>query len=109
MLTISHNHQRGPVLKHQLPTRRDPFRMLEQALSEGWETIETIPLKGEGHFMVLTISGLVRLARNRRYTRGHREADGYGPRRTTVCSVETGNYLGAIAWKWPGDNGGQKG
>ena len=88
-------------MKHEVPTRRDPFKMLEDALADGWQDVETIPVKGEGEFWVLTISGLVRLARNRNYYRRHRENDAYGPRRTTVCSVETGNYLGAIAWKWP--------
>lgn len=88
-------------MKHELPERRDPFRMLDRALADGWHSIETIPLKGEGHFLVLTISGLVRLSRNRKHYRKHREADGYGPQRTTVCAVDTGNYLGAIAWKWP--------
>ena len=75
--------------------------MLESALEGDWQPIDSVPLKGEGHFLVLTISGLERLARNRRFTRRFRDADGYGPRRATVCSVETGNYLGAIAWKWP--------
>lgn len=30
-----------------------------------------------------------------------RKADGYAPERMTVVSVETGNYLGAMTWKWP--------
>lgn len=88
-------------MKHELPKKRDPYAMLKNALLHGWQGVETIPLKGEGNFLVLTVSGLVRLARNRKDFHRHREADGYGPRRTTVCSVETGNYLGAIAWRWP--------
>ncbi|MFK7836171.1 MAG: hypothetical protein AB8B60_08115 [Sulfitobacter sp.] len=92
-------------MKHTLPERRDPFKMLEDALSKGWQDIDTIPLKGEGAFLALTISGLVRLARNRKSDRRCRPADGYGPKRTTVSSVETGNYLGAIAWKWNDEAG----
>lgn len=88
-------------MKHQIPTRRNPFDMLAQALRNGWQGVETIPVKGDGVFWVITMSGLVRLSRNRNYHRRFRESDAYGPRRATVCSVETGNYLGAIAWKWP--------
>lgn len=75
--------------------------MLEEALESGWQDIDTVPLSGEGEFLALTVSGLVRLARNRKAFRNPRKADGYGPKRMTVISVETGNYLGAIAWKWP--------
>ncbi len=75
--------------------------MLEDALDQGWHPIDTVPLRAEGAFMVLTLSGLTRLARNRKAFRNPRPADGYGPRRMTVSSVETGNYLAAIAWKWP--------
>ncbi len=81
--------------------RRNPFDMLEKALRDGWQTVDTIPLKGEGAFLVLTVSGLTRLARNRNSFRNPRKADGYGPMRISVTSVETSNYLGAIAWKWP--------
>ena len=90
-------------MKHALPKRRDPFNMLDEALKAGWNTLETIPLKGEGDFMVLTVSGLVRLARNRKSIRKPRRADAYGPERTTVNSVTSGNYLGAIAWCWPSE------
>ncbi|MCC1480139.1 hypothetical protein [Roseibaca sp. Y0-43] len=88
-------------MKHVTPRRRDPFDMLDHALRTGWNTLDTIPLKGEGEFLVLTVSGLVRLARNARQQRNTRKADAYGPERTTVSSVKTGNYLGAIAWRWP--------
>lgn len=73
--------------------------MTEEALASGWNSIDTIPLKGEGEFLVLTLSGLIKLARNRRDYRKIRKADGYGPRRLTVNAVESGNYLGAVAWK----------
>ncbi|MFC6584516.1 hypothetical protein [Sulfitobacter aestuariivivens] len=79
--------------------------MQGSALSDGWNPIETIPLKGEGEFLVLTLSGLVRLARSRKSSRGGRKADGYGPARTTVNATETGNYLAAIAWRWPDAEG----
>ncbi|MEO1139715.1 MAG: hypothetical protein AAFW87_09685 [Pseudomonadota bacterium] len=90
-------------MKHSLPKRRDPYKMLEAAVASGWQTIDTVPLKGDGTFLVLTLSGLIRLARNRKAFRNPRKADSYGPKRMTVNSVETGNYLGAIAWKWPDD------
>ncbi|WP_299549952.1 hypothetical protein [uncultured Tateyamaria sp.] len=73
--------------------------MVEEAFASGWHGVDTIPLKGEGDFLVLTLSGLIRLARNRRDYRKIRKADGYGPMRLTVNAVESGNYLGAIAWK----------
>lgn len=88
-------------MKHSTPKRRDPFEMLSQALQAGWQTLDTVPLKGEGEFLVLTVSGLVRLARNGKEFRNPRKADAYGPERMTVNSVKTGNYLGAIAWRWP--------
>ena len=75
--------------------------MAAEALASGWNSVDTIPLRGEGEFLVLTLSGLIRLARNRRDYRKFRNADGYGPKRLTVNAVETGNYLGAIAWRWP--------
>ena len=80
---------------------RQPFKMLEEALAEGWLPIDSIPLAGEGEFLALTLSGLVRLVKNRKTDRKPRRADGYGPKRTSVNSVETGNYLAAIAWRWP--------
>lgn len=83
------------------PKRRDPFEMLADALQSDWQELDTIPLKNEGPFLVLTVSGLVRLARNGKTARKPRKADAYGPERTTVNSVKTGNYLGAMAWKWP--------
>ena len=89
------------LLKHSLPKRRNPHLMAEEALASGWYSVDTIPLRGEGEFLVLTLSGLVRLAKNRRAYRKFRKADGYGPKRLTVNAVKTGNYLGAIAWKWP--------
>ena len=89
-------------MRHSVPTRRDPFEMQEDALAQGWQAVNSIPLKGEGEFLVLTLSGKIRLARNRRETRNIKPADGYGPKRTTVGAVVAGNYLAAIAWKWPG-------
>jgi hypothetical protein len=79
----------------------DPYLILERALTHGWQGIETVPLADEGVFQVVTIKGLVRLARNRSLVRKFRRADGWGPKRATVVSVDTGNYLGAIAWRWP--------
>lgn len=87
-------------MKHTLPEKRDPFRMQEKALDEGWQTVESIPLRGEGEFMVLTMSGLIRKARQVRTHPRIKRADGYGPARVTVVGVETGNYLAAIAWRW---------
>lgn len=92
---------RNPDLKHDHPERRDPYRMLEKALQAGWQDVDTIPLKGEGSFEVMTLSGLIRLSRNRKTFRRARPADGYGPSRTIVCAVDSGNYLAAIAWRWP--------
>ena len=88
-------------MQHSVPKRRKPHEMAQTALASGWNSVDTIPLKGEGPFLVLTLSGLIRLAKNRREYRKIRKADGYGPMRITVNSVETGNYLGAIAWRWP--------
>ncbi|WP_299627479.1 hypothetical protein [uncultured Tateyamaria sp.] len=87
-------------MKHSVPIRRDPYLVLEDALRSGWQTVDTIPLRGEGTFMVITLSGLHRRAKNRRDYRRFRKADGYGPKRITVNAVDSGNYLGAIAWKW---------
>lgn len=75
--------------------------MLEDALASGWQAVDTIPLNGDGEFMVLTLSGLVRRSKSRGFYRNIRKADSYGPMRITVNSVTTGNYLAAIAWKWP--------
>lgn len=88
------------LLKHSLPKRLNPYQMAEEALASGWQSVDTVPLNGEGEFLVLTLSGLIRLAKNRRDYRKFRKADGYGPKRLTVNAVESGNYLGAIAWKW---------
>ncbi len=90
-------------MHHSVPKRRDPYEMLENARADGWQTVDDIPLKGEGSFLVITLSGLVRLARNRRTARHIRPADGYGPARASVGAVSSGNYLTAIAWKWPDD------
>jgi len=93
-------------MKHSVPKRRDPYKMLQAALETGWSSVEDIPLKGEGLFMVLTVSGLVRYAKNRNKERRFRRADGYGPMRATVVAVDSGNYLGAIAWRWPDEHAG---
>ena len=73
--------------------------MLDEALKNGWRTLETIPLKGDGEFMVITLSGLVRRARSRAEFTRIKKADAYGPKRTTVISATSGNYLAAIAWR----------
>ncbi|GAB5449631.1 hypothetical protein [Gymnodinialimonas sp.] len=90
-------------MKHDTPLKRDPHAMLADALAEGWETVDTLPLRGEGVFMVLTLSGLTRRAHNRNKVLRPRRADAYGPKRATVVAVESGNYLSAIAWTWPKD------
>lgn len=74
--------------------------MLEAALQNGWEPVETIALAGQGEFMVLTMSGLIRRAKNRKMYRRSRKADPWGPERASVVAVESGNYLAAIAWRW---------
>ncbi len=85
-------------------TRRiDPFALLEEALNDGWQTVDTIPLAGEGMFLALTITGIQRVVRNRNSERRVRRADAYGPARASVIGVDSGNYLGAIAWKWRDD------
>lgn len=86
-------------MKHDLPKKHDPRAMLSEALVNGWETVDSVPLSGEGSFLVLTMSGLVRLARNRNLERTIRRADPYGPKRASVIAVDSGNYLAAIAWK----------
>lgn len=88
---------------HDHPKKRDPNGMLSDALAEGWETVDTLPLRGDGIFMALTLSGLTRRAHNRNSVRKSRRADAYGPKRSTVVAVESGNYLSAIAWMWPKD------
>ncbi|WP_300032090.1 hypothetical protein [uncultured Roseobacter sp.] len=84
-------------------TRRrvNPFELLEEALEEGWQTVDTIPRAGQGDFLVLTLTGLVARARTRSDSPRIRRADGWGPERTTVVASGSGNYLGAIAWRWP--------
>lgn len=94
-----HATQKTGIMKHSLPTRRNPFDMLETALQNGWQSVATLPVRGEGEFLVLTLSGLIRRARNRNTVRKFRRADGYGPARANVIGCETGNYLAAIAWK----------
>ncbi|WP_298296646.1 hypothetical protein [uncultured Litoreibacter sp.] len=86
-------------MKHTILEKRDPHRMLRDALIEGWFSVENIPVRGEGAFLVMTLSGLIRRARSTKRDRIARPADQYGPMRTTVIGVETGNYLAAIAWR----------
>ena len=62
--------------------------------------MDNIPLAGEGEFLVLTMSGLIRKAGNRKKFRRTRIADAWGPARTSVIGIASGNYLAAIAWKW---------
>ena len=96
--------QRGGVrdVKDTISKRRvDPFELLAEALENGWQTIDTIPRAGEGEFLVITLTGLRARARTRSATPRIRRADGWGPRRTTVVACGSGNYLGAIAWRWP--------
>ncbi|GFE48884.1 hypothetical protein So717_06370 [Roseobacter cerasinus] len=80
-------------------TGLDPYALVERAFEQGWLPIHSIPLAGEGEFTVLTLTGLVRKAKNRKTTRRFRRSDKYGPARTTVVAVKTGNYLAAIAWR----------
>lgn len=86
-------------MKHDPLRKRDPHAMLSEALSSGWETVDTLPLRGDGVFLVLTLSGLIRRAYNRNTVHKARRADAYGPKRSTVVAVDSGNYLAAIAWK----------
>ncbi len=88
-------------MRHSVPQKRDAYQMLSDALAEGWQTIDTLPLRGEGVFLVLTISGLIRHAHSRNAVRTSRRADAYGPKRSSVVAEDSGNYLAAIAWKWP--------
>lgn len=90
-------------MKHETATKRDPNAMLSEALSDGWETVDSIPVRGDGVFRVLTLSGLSRRAHNRNAERKSRRADAYGPKRSTVVAVDSGNYLAAIAWTWSDD------
>ena len=83
---------------HFIPSS-DPFALVETAFEQGWHSIHDIPLVGEGEFWVLTLKGLVRTAKNRKANRRFKRSDKYGPARTTVVSVLSGNYLAAIAWK----------
>lgn len=82
----------------------DPFALLELAQARGWHSVDTVPLRGDGVFMALTLKGLERRVRNRSTTRTLRRADAWGPQRCSVIAVESGNYLAAIAWK-PVDEG----
>lgn len=77
----------------------DPYSLYEWAIEQGWHPIHSMPLAGEGEFIVLTLKGLIRTAKNRKATRKFKRSDEYGPARTTVVSSKTGNYLAAIAWK----------
>lgn len=90
-------------MKHAMPQRRDPKEMQRQALAEGWQPLSKIPKRGEGEYIVLTFSGLIRRARSHRLEPRIRAADGRGPERTTVVATESGNYLTAIAWRWPSE------
>lgn len=88
---------------HDTPRKQSTDGMLADALAEGWETVDTLPLRGDGIFIALTLSGLTRHVHNRNSLRKSRRADAYGPKRSTVVAVDSGNYLSAIAWKWPED------
>ncbi len=90
-------------MEHSIPQKRDAYEMLNNALAEGWDTVDTLPLRGDGDFLALTVSGLIRRAYNRNTVRKSRRADAYGPKRSSVVAVSSGNYLAAIAWKWPED------
>lgn len=91
------------MMKNGAPPKRDPNVMLVEALAAGWKTVDTLPLRGEGTFMALTVSGLTRRVRNRNSVRKYRRADVYGPKRANVVAVDSGNYLSAIAWNMPPD------
>lgn len=88
-------------MEHSVPRKRDPSKLLSEALNEGWETVNSLPVRGDGVFLALTLSGLIRRAHNRNVERKARRADAYGPKRSNVVAEESGNYLAAIAWKWP--------
>mgnify|MGYP001803040665 CR=1 FL=1 len=77
----------------------NPFAIVELAFEKGWQPIHNMPLAGEGEFIALTLKGRVRRVKNRKTERRFRRSDIYGPARTTVVSIETGNYLAAIAWR----------
>jgi len=77
----------------------DSFHLFELAIDDGWRTIRTVPLAGQGQFLGLTIRGLIRVVKTRSNVLRVRPRDGYGPERVTVKAVASGNYLAAIAWK----------
>ena len=91
-------------MKHTVPKRRSVYEMRDWSLEAGWQSLETLPDYGAGDFMVLTFSGLVRRAHLTRANPRIRPADGYGPARVVVAGVQSGNYLAAIAWRWPDDH-----
>ncbi len=80
-------------------TGRSAYELLDTAVARGWNRIETIPLFGQGSFMVLTLFGLIRRAQNMQTELRIHSADDHGPNRTSVVSLESGNALVAIAWK----------
>lgn len=88
-------------MKHNIPERRDPFNILQRALSNGWSTMESVSGPDDGHFLVVTMSGLIRLAKNHRYVMRLKGQNGYGPAGVVVRGVATKSYHSAIAWKWP--------
>ena len=77
----------------------DPYALVELALARGWRGMDSVPLRGDGPFMALTLKGLERQVRNRSAQRSLRRADAWGPARCSVIAVESGNYLAAIAWR----------
>lgn len=83
-----------------MPARRNPYDMLENAIKVGWHAVDNIQPAGEGEFLVLKMSGFIRRARSIKTSHRTRFADSCSPARMTIVSVESGNYLAAIAWRW---------
>ena len=77
----------------------DAFQLYQAAVDDGWRSVKSIPLAGQGPFEALTIRGLIRKVKTRSPVLRIRRADGYGPERVTVKAVASGNYLAAIAWR----------
>ena len=86
-------------LPHNTQTGQSAYDLLDKAVAQGWSSVETIPLFGQGSFMALTQFGLIRRAQNTQTERRIQSADRNGPNRTSVVSIESGNALVAIAWK----------
>jgi hypothetical protein len=69
-----------------------------ERFGKGWRSVDTMPSGID--VMVLTVRGLIRLAR-RRPVRLPRRADDWGPRRIACMSrhADHGGDLAAVAWR----------